>query len=273
VYHPPGQPETVEDASPLTIETTAVDYYVWQWERGEQTNKLHGQGFVMLNRRLRLSQVLAMFNHAVNVSQMGSRAIDAVNAANYCKKEGPTGRVEGTSLHEYGTFTGETSQGTRTDFDEVLKDIDEGKTPRDIMMTRPAVYAKYSRWVTAVHSEKLRKRSIEVSREGGIHVSLFFGAPGVGKSKRARDEVQQLYGDPEEHMYVVEADSTLWFDGYFGEEAVLFDDIGPSWFQQKIVSPEKLLRLLDRYSVRLNVKHSYTWRACKRVYLTSNLHP
>lgn len=78
--------------------------------------------------------------------------------------------------------------------------------------------------------------------------------------------VHQLEGD---QLYVPMPPNceggAQWFDGYEGQEAVLFDDYSGEmpW--------TLLLRLLDRYPLRVPTKGgSVTW-AAKRIYLTSNV--
>ena len=55
------------------------------------------------------------------------------------------------------------------------------------------------------------------------------------------------------------------FDAYDGEHTILFDD----FYGQ--IPYETLLRYLDRYKVRLNVKGSYTYANWYKVFFTSNM--
>jgi hypothetical protein len=57
------------------------------------------------------------------------------------------------------------------------------------------------------------------------------------------------------------------FDGYQGEKAILIDDYS-GWLDY-----EFLLRVLDKYKLRLNIKGSYTYANWNTVYITSNVRP
>lgn len=61
--------------------------------------------------------------------------------------------------------------------------------------------------------------------------------------------------------------NNLWFDGYDGQSVLIIDDFS-GWIKYRF-----LLRLLDGYQVRLEVKGSHTWAAWTEVYITSNVPP
>jgi len=75
----------------------------------------------------------------------------------------------------------------------------------------------------------------------------------------------------EEHpdCYFVTPTSTgqLWFDGYDGQDVVIFDD-----FYGGLPLPY-MLRLLDGYPMRLPIKGGHTYAKWTKVYLTSNVPP
>lgn len=58
-----------------------------------------------------------------------------------------------------------------------------------------------------------------------------------------------------------------WFDGYFDQRIVIIDD-----FRGEYPLP-LLLKLLDRYPMRVPVKGGFTNWAPTKVYITSNVQP
>ncbi len=62
-------------------------------------------------------------------------------------------------------------------------------------------------------------------------------------------------------------DGKVWYDGYAGEDVILFDDFY-GWLKWT-----EILRMTDRYSVWLRVKGGYVPSTAKKVIFTSNTHP
>lgn len=61
--------------------------------------------------------------------------------------------------------------------------------------------------------------------------------------------------------------NALWWDGYAGEGRLIIDDFY-GWIQHHV-----LLRVLDVYPMRLDIKGSTTYAAWTEVFITSNKHP
>lgn len=82
------------------------------------------------------------------------------------------------------------------------------------------------------------------------------GATGTGKSRwAAANFPDAYYKDPE----------TDWWDGYQAHETVIVDDFRPS----KTLSFSKILRLVDRYPLTVQVKGATVQFAAKRILFTS----
>jgi len=81
---------------------------------------------------------------------------------------------------------------------------------------------------------------------------------GVGKTRKVFDDETDIY------MYPGQG----WFDGYFGQDIVLFDDFSGSEF--KITY---LLKLLDRYPMSVPIKGAFVQWVPRKIYITSNLDP
>jgi len=279
-YHPPGEPVDVPSAEPLVVNSAKTTYVVWQWERGGETNKLHGQGFASFPGRLRLDQILALFSHPVHVKPVLKHPEKAIE---YCKKQNTNeegqrirddGRVEGTEPFEHGDPGKiDEQRGKRTDVGQLVEAIDDDLTPAQIRREVPDAASKCQKFVDRMFTDRLKARARQ--REPP-DVILYWGPTGVGKTSRAISEVQDMHPgeDPYDFIYFAElTGNQVWFDGYQGEDVIIFDDVGPGWFEKpdRVVRPETMLRWLDRYPIRLNVKCDHSWLCASRIYLTSNL--
>lgn len=90
-------------------------------------------------------------------------------------------------------------------------------------------------------------------------VFVLWGPTGTGKTRFAHDQIMNTSSwSPGDYA---------WFDGYIGQDIVIFDDYRGEYPLQM------LLKLLDRYPMRVPVKGGFTtWRP-RKVYITSNLSP
>lgn len=100
------------------------------------------------------------------------------------------------------------------------------------------------------------------SLDGRRKVCLYVGSTGTGKTKAAYEQYPDLYELP------INSKGDLWFDGYQGEDTVLFDEF------KGALPLDALLKLLDPYYIRkVPIKCSFTWFNPKRIIVTSNFHP
>jgi len=96
-----------------------------------------------------------------------------------------------------------------------------------------------------------------------IEVRWYWGPTGTGKTRRAWYEANKSG----KRVYV-KSTNTKWFDGYDGEEVIIFDDLRSSWFEYSY-----LLKLLDRYPTQVECKGgSRQWKATT-IYVTSCFKP
>lgn len=92
-----------------------------------------------------------------------------------------------------------------------------------------------------------------------LKVLWFWGPTGTGKTRRAYHECTQADVIP-----YVKTSGGRWFDGYDGESHVIFDDMRDNWFEFSF-----LLKLLDRYPCRVEVKGSSRQWKPTVVYVTA----
>lgn len=113
-------------------------------------------------------------------------------------------------------------------------------------------FLKYERGIRSyigMHSEK---------RSWQPDVVVFWGATGTGKTRKVYEESPNVYSHA----------GGMWFDGYIGQDEVLFDEFTGSSFQLPY-----LLKLLDRYPMQVPVKGGFVNWKPRKIYLTSNMDP
>lgn len=162
----------------------------------------------------------------------------------YCSKDG--------DFTEYGTLP--SGQGSRRDLEELKTAIESGC---DLRTIQTQFFREYLRYPRAIESMVLRNSS---TRQWETQVKVLWGPTGTGKTRKVHEEVEasNLYSHP----------GGRWFDGYEGHTDVLFDDFGGSEF--KITY---LLKLLDRYPMRVPIKGGFVQWVPKTIWITSNHHP
>lgn len=88
---------------------------------------------------------------------------------------------------------------------------------------------------------------------------MFWGAPRTGKSRKAHEMFPDAYRAAD--------NPNGWFDGYEGQEAVIFDEF-TGLFPRQL-----MLQLLDRYPLQLPIKGGFVAIKATKVVFTSNLDP
>lgn len=143
--------------------------------------------------------------------------------------------------------------GTAKDFQKCVGLLRERGGLKRVREEYPEQYVRHVRKFKECYTDYQECEDIE--RE----VYWFHGASGTGKSRTAREEAGKDVW--------VSSNDLKWFDGYVGQDAVIFDDLPRDtdfiW----------LLRLTDRYGMQVPIKGGFTnWRP-KKVFITSILSP
>nr|UBJ25923.1 putative replication-associated protein [Red panda circovirus 4] len=240
--------EQPEDLSWLTRELPArlpkLKYLVYQLEVAPSTGKLHVQGAARFSATTRMAAILQ------GLDPMKPHLEPARNwnlLKTYCQKEDT--RVPGTTYHEWGRDDG---QGARTDLAAVCSRLKDGATLLDVATEAPEQYVRLHKGLHALWSQLHPPRAID------RRVALFWGDTATGKTR--------MVFDHHPTAYTVFCIKTPWFDGYAGQQTVLFDECGPGMMNHNF-----LKRLLDRYPMTVPVKGgSVSWLA-ETIVLTSNV--
>lgn len=220
---------------------STVRYAIYQREIGENQTP-HYQGYVEFSTSHRLSGVRKILPSAHWELRRGTR--DQARA--YASKEAT--RVEGP--FEHGTFiTG--GRGTRNDIADLKESIRTGKTEIEIFEKHTLEYLKYNRSINAARA------LYAVPRSQPPVVTVIVGPTGAGKTKHVATVEPELYWKQQ----------SKWWDGYDGQEAVIFDDF-KGW-----IPFIEMLRVLDRYPLLIEIKGGQRHFTASRIYITSNYHP
>lgn len=227
----------------------SVEYAVWQREKGAQGTE-HLQGYVVFDRLKRLTALKKLGISIHWESRMGTHA----QAKAYCTKADT--RVDGP--WEVGEEPADKEQGKRNDLLNLKRRLDEGATEAEIAKdpeTFP-VWAKH-------HKVVARYRMLTgQQRDWPVFTQVIWGAPGLGKTRKARD----LAG-PAAYWLPRPAGQVAWFDGYIGQDTIVIDEFY-GW-----LSLDLLCRILDRYPMQVETKGGCFPLTVKKVIITSNIPP
>lgn len=218
-----------------------ITFCTYGRETAPTTGQRHLQGYIEFSQRLRLAQVKSLLGNRYHLEK---RRGTAQQAADYCSKDDPEPWTYGSiSVRE---------QGRRSDLDALHASLQEKKSLEEISNEHFGSFLKYQRGITAYKFANAAKRNWITE----VHV--LWGSTGTGKTRYVYEHENNVYPHA----------GGQWFDGYEGQEIVLFDDFAGSEFKLQY-----LLKLLDRYPMQVPIKGGFVQWAPKKVYITSNLDP
>lgn len=167
----------------------------------------------------------------------------------YCLKEGTT----------YGSpfqFGEPGQQGKSLALDEAIKAVKSGQRLSELVHTHTRAYVIHHRGLEFIRPH------FNTFKSAPREVITLTGCTGAGKSFYCESTYPDAYWitDPS-------GDSNVFFDGYDGEDTIIIDEFR-GWIKFSL-----LLRICDRYKVRVNTKGSTVVLRHKRVIITSNHSP
>lgn len=222
-------------------------------EKAPTTGWLHHHIYINFKKSQRHGAVKKIFGKTVNIQDAKGDAHDGKKYAT--KPETKTGDL---ILYEYGTIP---VKGKRNDIEVFKNDIEAGLSKQEMfdkhfhtMARYPRLYNEYSASLLEQKAKKRHKQPVDI-----IYI---YGTTGTGKTTKAYEFDENLYTI--DHSY---CEDKVWFDGYTGQDTVLFDDFRGG------IKFSYMLKLLDTRYMQLAVKFGFTHKAWKRVIITSNIPP
>lgn len=233
-----------------------------QYEVGLKTGNKHFQGYLQLDKPVRLKQLQAILQcsgaHCERPLGTPEQCIT------YCHKEESrdNNRNETTEGYVFGTpsLADSTGKGSRrTDLESIKLAIDSGKSEQYIQDNYFATWCK-NRPSLQQYINDVKQRNSPDYRP--IHCTVFFGDSGTGKTRQAIDDANKHGGG----YYKLQLSSSgqAWFSNYQGEKTLIIDEFyGGCRFNF-------MLQLLDCYRLQLETKGGHVYAAWDRVIITSN---
>ncbi len=243
--------ETIEQFTEKLENLAHVRYCLWQLELGDESEILHWQGYIELNRSQRMSWLR---NNISDRAHYERRQGTRDQARDYCRKEDT--RQQGP--WEIGEWK-ISQQGNRTDITAFRDAIVGGKRKRELIEEYQNEMCKYPKFYDTVRSIYRPKRE----DDSFVGVVLLFGWPGTGKTRYVVENYPQYWESPI-------GSGLQWYDGYDGHEYVLFDDFAGKMSK---VPLDTTLKIFDRYVRQVPVKGGHTWWAPNVIFITTNVHP
>lgn len=226
------------------LEHFPCSYLVFQLEKGENGTP-HFQGYCEMQSRTYFEDLKAFMPEIHWEQRKGS----AKQASDYCQKE--ESRIDGPWITGACSFQ---SAGRRNDLETAIETL-KSTGFRACAEHHPSTFVKYFKGL-----EKLLEVSFQPKRQEDKTCVLHYGPTGTGKTYWIFEKEPSFASIP--------TGAGMWFNGYYGQDAVLFDDFdGKGW------NMNTFLTMLHTYSSSQPIKGGFTQFTAKRIYFTSNLHP
>jgi len=227
-----------------TVLPDGVRAICWQAEVGAQGTR-HLQGYLELTgpqRRKRVSTILG------GAAWVGFARGTQEQCLAYCTKQ----ETRANGPWRLGEFSA--GQGARSDLKPLQVAVQQIVAGAQLQQIDPYVFAKNANGL-------MKLMSIQPApRRDALKIICIRGTSGIGKTFWAYERFPDLYRP----NY---GNGGLWWDGYAGQECVLLDEFRGQCPLQK------LLMILDKYPLMLEVKGGYLPAKFTTVIITCNSDP
>ncbi|AFS65279.1 replication-associated protein [Dragonfly associated cyclovirus 5] len=211
-------------------------------ETAPTTGTIHLPGFCNLTKGMRFNNIKSKLATRIHLEK--ANGTDEQNQI-YCRKSG--------TYFEKGTPVG---QGKRTDLVSLVEGIQNGQIRlSDIAKDHPIAFIKYHRGIR----EYLQLTKPVQPRMFKTWVYYYWGPTGSGKSSRALKEAMEIEGE------IYYKPRGLWWDGYHQQDNVIIDDFY-GWIKY-----DEMLKIMDRYPYKVQVKGGFEEFTSRRIWITSNV--
>lgn len=231
------------------VEEGRFSYLCFGFETCPSTGRRHLQGYAELSKKATLGGVKKKFSED-SIHLEPSKGDQRSNIA-YCQKD--------EDFYEFGSKMEDGGFSKKQRFEDAKVVLKNGGSLLEVAEQDFGLFLQHARSLQLYHSLVNGERNFQT-----IGFWLW-GPTGTGKSRTALEHSSKAFHS----SCWLPDNSGRWFDGYEGEEACVFDDITPT------SKPELslLLRLIDRYPLRVPVKGGFKQFKARAVYITSNFSP
>ena len=150
-------------------------------------------------------------------------------------------------------------QGSRTEIAAACEAIRQGARMEDVAAQHSETYVKYHRGLVQLHAILQPKKCFKSL------VLWLCGEAGSGKSRCARQVARGAQDNG--WTYYSKAGSTKWFDGYSGNECMIWDELTDEF------PFTLLLQILDCYELQVKTKGGNVNFNLKLIIITTNYDP
>ncbi len=240
--------ELSEWLSSFIVEQTETKFAIWQLERGEETRRLHLQGYIHLSIKTSMGGVRSRHANLMAAYLKAARASPA-KAIEYCRKART--RVAGPWTIGEEASCGQGKNRLR----EVCERICEGDDDKTIATNFPEVWLRYYKG-TREYRRIQRRRDPRVGR---LSVIVFYGQPRSGKTFTAKALAE---AGESCYEFMFQHGGTTWWDGYNGETDILINEFSNNF------PYHYALNLLDNYDVKVQTKGGMETLNAHRIWIT-----
>ena len=188
-----------------------IRYVCFQYEKGEEGENLHLQGFMSYKRAIDFKIVKRIYPSIHLDACYGTNA----EARGYCTKEKT--RQEEYPFFEFGDFV---EEAERTDYKQFATDsLDMTLSITELRKMYPMLTLQYLQKIKALRQEELEEKFGSIVRE--VKVTYIYGNTRVGKTTYPRRVLGYL---PRQIAKVGKYNSTGQFDQYTMQDVIVFDE-------------------------------------------------
>lgn len=221
--------------------------YICVGKEVAETGTPHLQGYICFHTLKSFKQLSEFFPRARFATKCGTHE----QAAVYCKKDG--------DFFEWGTLpVDDCGSAGAAAMDELMGHTIECVRNGDYKGIPNAGTHFIKAAEYRVLKEQQQERNLE-ELQGSMEHEWYYGAPGTGKSRKARGENEGAYLKM----------CNKWWDGYTGENVVIIEDFDPD--HKCLVHHLKIWA--DRYPFPCEVKGGKIDIRPTKIIVTSNYHP
>jgi len=221
---------TDDHVEKLVLLKDEVDYMIVGDELGENETP-HLQGFIRFRSPRSVRNIVNVLPGHVEVAK-GTPYDNFI----YCSKQ--------KIMLEVGMRP--KGKGKRTDLDIVRQAVSDGANADEIW----EIANSYQAFRMGLEGIRLRKAKERVPPK----VFWFWGPSGSGKTRTAVEMFPDAW---------ISGGSGRWWDGYYGQRDVIIDDFREGW-----CSFPELLRILDRYPYRVEIKGGSVQLEAENIVIT-----